>query len=186
MNTPIAEWGCIHGRFQPFHNGHLEYAIRAKERCERLLVGITNPDPTWIRAEAENEHRHLRESNPFTYLERADMIRDSLLDAGLPPREFLLAPFPIQSPELIPHYAPREAIHFVRVYSEWERKKIARLRSHNLSLQVLDPGKRKEVSGEEVRRLVRASEQWEHLVPEATARVIREILADDPERRCTR
>lgn len=182
MSTPIAAWGCVHGRFQPFHNGHLEYALRAKDHCERLVVGITNPDPNWIHMEVENPHRHLPRSNSFTYLERAAMIRDSLLDANIPPRDFLLVPFPIQDPELIPHYAPKHALHFVRVYSNWERHKVERLRSHNLSLEVLDPGKHKEVSGEQVRRLIRTNGRWQRLVPEPTARVICEILAKDPAR----
>ena len=38
--------GMIHGRFQPFHLGHLEYLRGAAERCDEVFVGITNPDPT--------------------------------------------------------------------------------------------------------------------------------------------
>ena len=43
--------GMIHGRFQPFHNGHLEYLRGAAERSEEVFVGITNPDPARIRPE---------------------------------------------------------------------------------------------------------------------------------------
>lgn len=182
MTAPAEEWGCVHGRFQPFHHGHLEYALRAKRRCARLVVGITNPDPARARAESGSPHRHLPGSNPFTYLERAVMIRDALLDEGVPPRDFLLVPFPIQDLDLLPHYAPRDARHFVRVYSEWEREKVRRLRSLGLRLEILDPGKEKETSGEEVRRLLRTDERWERLVPEATANVVREILSNTPAR----
>ena len=35
----------IHGRFQPFHNGHLEYLRGAAERSDEVWIGITNPDP---------------------------------------------------------------------------------------------------------------------------------------------
>ena len=38
----------IHGRFQPFHNGHLEYLAGAAERSDEVFVGITNPDPARI------------------------------------------------------------------------------------------------------------------------------------------
>lgn len=41
-------YGMIHGRFQPFHNGHLEYALAALSRCSHLIVGITNPDPSTV------------------------------------------------------------------------------------------------------------------------------------------
>jgi nicotinamide mononucleotide adenylyltransferase len=32
--------GVVHGRFQPFHNGHLEYVLSAKQKCDFLYVGI--------------------------------------------------------------------------------------------------------------------------------------------------
>ena len=62
--------GFVHGRFQPFHNGHLEYLRGALERCEELFVGITNPDLSHVRPEPEDPLRHLPESNPWSYVER--------------------------------------------------------------------------------------------------------------------
>ena len=41
----------IHGRFQPFHNGHLEYLRGAAAQSGEVFVGITNPDPQRIREE---------------------------------------------------------------------------------------------------------------------------------------
>src|SRR6266508_4802534 len=75
----------IHGRFQPFHNGHLEYLRATRDLCDSLVVGITNPDPETIREDPTSEHRHLPESNPFTYFERLLMVRDVLRDEGVPP-----------------------------------------------------------------------------------------------------
>ena len=170
---PPYERGCVHGRFQPFHNGHLEYVLRAKVRCRQLIVGITNPDPTRVRAEASGPHRHEPGANPFTYLERALMIRDALLAEGLRPQEFQIVPFPIHDPELYRHYTPADAVHFIRVYSDWEREKVCRLRGQGFVVEVLDPGKEKEVSGVEVRRLMRSDLPWEHLVPDGTAGVVR-------------
>ena len=34
--------GVIHGRFQGLHNGHMEYLLTAKKRCDFLVIGITN------------------------------------------------------------------------------------------------------------------------------------------------
>jgi cytidyltransferase-like protein len=48
----------IHGRFQPFHRGHLEYMRGASERCDELWVGITNPDPARVKPEASDPARH--------------------------------------------------------------------------------------------------------------------------------
>ena len=67
--------GMIHGRFQPFHNGHLEYMRGAAEQSDELWVGITNPDPARILPEASDPARHLPESNPYTYDERLLMVK---------------------------------------------------------------------------------------------------------------
>ena len=37
--------GVVCGRFQIFHNEHLQYVMAAKEQCEHLIVGIASPDP---------------------------------------------------------------------------------------------------------------------------------------------
>ena len=177
---PPYEWGCVHGRFQPFHSGHLEYALLAKKRCRRLLIGVTNPDLTWIMPEAANANRHTAESNPFTYFERALMLRDSLLDEGLEAGEFLVAPFPIQQPELCRYYVPEGTIHFIRVYSGWEEEKVCRLRAHGLTVEVLSRDEEKAVSGTEVRRLIRAGLAWEHLVPAAAVPIIHDAINNEP------
>ena len=69
----------MHGRFQPFHRGHLEYALLAKELCRRLHVCITNPDPTWVNREALNDHRHTAESNLYTYVHQPLKVVDDSL-----------------------------------------------------------------------------------------------------------
>jgi nicotinamide-nucleotide adenylyltransferase len=39
----MEELGFIHGRFQLFHNDHLNYALLAKSQCKKLIVVITSP-----------------------------------------------------------------------------------------------------------------------------------------------
>ena len=34
--------GVVCGRFQIFHNEHLQYVMAAKEKCEHLIVGISS------------------------------------------------------------------------------------------------------------------------------------------------
>jgi nicotinamide-nucleotide adenylyltransferase len=175
-------WGCVHGRFQPFHGGHLEYVLRARQRCERLIIGITAADPTAVRKEDTNPHRHEPASNPFTYFERLLMIRDALLAEGLQARDFVFTPFPVHEPGLIGHYVPGGTVHFVRVYSRWEEEKVRRLRAEGFLVQVLDPGEEKKVSGTEIRHLMCEGLPWKHLVPLTTAKIVRRILAEDSSR----
>lgn len=182
VHRETSTWGCVHGRFQPFHYGHLEYVLRAWQRCEQLIIGITAADSTTVRKEDASPHRHELASNPFTYFERLQMIQDTLLAEGLSSPTFSIVPFPIQDPGLIGHYVPKGTTHFVRVYSRWEEEKVHRLRDVGFPVEVLDPGEEKKVSGTDVRRLIREGLPWEHLVPRGAAEVVRRLLVEDPSR----
>jgi cytidyltransferase-like protein len=172
----MAPLGMVHGRFQPFHNGHLEYLLAAARRCERLLVGITNPDLSRTQPEAADPKRHLPEANPFTYTERLLMVEGSVDESGVDVPVHVI-PFPINSPELWPSYVPAGTVHLIRVFSDWGATKLARLREEGFEVAVLDEGAAKDVSGEDVRRALRSGGAWEHLVPPAVARVIHSLPA---------
>ncbi|MCH8919826.1 MAG: adenylyltransferase/cytidyltransferase family protein [Chloroflexi bacterium] len=172
MSTAKPEFGMIHGRFQPFHNGHLEYLRAAVEQCENLVIGITNADPTQISEEATSEHRHLPESNPFTFFQRSVMIREMLIEEGIPLERSLIIPFPVHSPERWRYYLPPNVVHYLRVFSPWEQAKVDRLRQQGYAVEVLHPGVSKAVEATEVRRRMADGEGWEELVPPSVARVI--------------
>lgn len=167
-----AEIGMVHGRFQPFHHGHLEYALGAARRCRHLVVGITNPDPTHVQAEALNPARSDPAANPFPYHLRYRMVRGALEEAGVPAKDLSVIPFPIHQPELWPEYVPEGAVHFVRVFSEWEAAKLDRLREAGYAVAVLDAGAAKQVSASEVRRLMDDGAPWQRLVPPAVAGLV--------------
>jgi nicotinamide-nucleotide adenylyltransferase len=182
VHREMPSWGCVHGRFQPFHAGHLEYVLRARQRCEQLIIGITAADSAAVRKEDASPHRHEPASNPFTYFERLQMIQDTLLAEDLSPRNFAIVPFPIHDPGLISHYVPEGTTHFIRVYSRWEEEKTRRLRDEDFPVETLVPGEEKKISGTEVRRLMREGLPWEHLVPRGAAEIVRRLLAEDPSR----
>ena len=166
----------VHGRFQPFHVGHLEYLRLTADRCETLIVGITNPDPTQIAEEETAAHRHHDDANPFTYFERMRMIREVLRDEGLADRSTIV-PFPVNLPDRYRYYVPRDVTHFIRVFSDWEATKAQRLRDAGYDVEVLQPGAEKAIEATEVRRRMNAGEPWSDLVPAAVARVIGELDA---------
>jgi cytidyltransferase-like protein len=167
--SELAVVGMIHGRFQPFHNGHLEYLRQAAALSRRLLVGITSPDRPQRRPEAADLRRHTAEANPFTYTERLEMVDAVLRDEGIPA---LILPFPVSDPELWPDYVPDGTVHFVRVFDEWGREKVDRLCAAGFEVRVLDSGAPKRISGAEVRALMRAGGRVEELVPPTVANVI--------------
>lgn len=168
--------GMIHGRFQPFHLGHLEYLrAAAAARSDELFVGITNPDPTRIRPEPSDPARHLPESNPWTYAERLLMIKAAAGDLGLDLTRVHVIPFPVNEPELWPAYVPDGVTQYLRLFSEWGGTKLERLRGAGYEVVVLDQGAEKEISGADVRVALREGGDWELFVSPGVARVIREL-----------
>ena len=167
--------GMIHGRFQPFHNGHLEYLRGAAERSDEVWIGITNPDPERIKPEASDPLRHLPESNPFSYAERLLMVKAAAADLGLEPAMVHVIPFPVNEPELWSAYVPEGVTQYLRLFSAWGGTKLERLREAGYEVVILDEGAEKQLSGIEVREALREGGDWEALVPGGVARVLREL-----------
>jgi cytidyltransferase-like protein len=161
--------GMIHGRFQPFHNGHLEYLQGAAAQSDELWVGITNPDPMRIKPEPSDPLRHLPESNPYSYAERLLMVKAAAADVGI---DVHVIPFPVNEPELWDAYVPHGVTQFIRHFSEWGGTKIERFRAAGYEVVVLDEGAEKEISGVDVRAALRDGGDWRALVPPGVARVL--------------
>jgi cytidyltransferase-like protein len=165
----------IHGRFQPFHNGHLEYLRGAAERSDEVWIGITNPDPERIKPEASDPLRHLPESNPFSYAERLLMVKAAASQVGLEADAVHVIPFPVNEPELWPAYVPAGVTQYLRLFSEWGGTKLERLHAAGYEVVILDEGAEKEISGADVRAALREGGDWESLVPPGVAQVIHEL-----------
>ena len=169
--------GVAHGRFQLLHNDHMHYLRAAKARCRRLVVGITNPDPTLTRHDAADPKRSAPEGNLLTYYERYRIVHAALREEGLGPEEYDVVPLPINLPELYRYYVPLEAVFFLTIYDNWGEKKLVLFQTLGLKTEIL--WKRavaeKGLTSSEIRRRIVAGRTWEHLVPPATARLLREL-----------
>jgi nicotinamide-nucleotide adenylyltransferase len=173
--SEVSTRGMIHGRFQPFHNGHLEYLAGAASRSDEVFVGITNPDPRRVKEELSDPLRHLPESNPWSYVERLLMVKAAASDLELDPASVHVIPFPVNEPELWPAYVPDGVTQYLRLFSEWGGTKLDRLRDGGYEVVILDEGTGKEISGADVREAIRAGSDWESMVPPGVARVIRSL-----------
>jgi nicotinamide-nucleotide adenylyltransferase/phosphinothricin biosynthesis protein PhpF len=169
--------GVIHGRFQPLHLGHLEYLLAGADRCDVLVVGITNPDPWTVRQEAADPARSLGSANPFTYYDRYVMVTESLVGAGVGRERLRVVPFPHSFPERLAHYAPRDAVYLLTVYDDWGRDKLARLGALGLRTEVMWERTDKPVNGTRVRSAIHAGQPWEHLVPAPVVDVVRSAVS---------
>lgn len=162
-------FAVVHGRFQPFHLEHLAYCRLALEHGEALVVGVTNFDPTLTAVEPTNLGRHEAAANPFCYWERSLMIRDALLEAGVPASRFAIVAMPVGHPERLHHYVPcnpKHAVHVLRIYSAWEEEKARRFASVGIRVAAIR-GQPKRLNASEVRRRMAANEDWESCVPPA-------------------
>ena len=164
MSDPI---GVIHGRVQMLHLGRMEYLLAGKARCERLIIGISNPDATVTRFSSASPHRSLEEANPLTYFERYEMIRGSLLESGVSREEFDIVPFPVNCPELLFNYVPQKAKFYMTLYDQWSLEKKAMLEGLGCAVEVMwqRTDADRLTSGTEVRERIRSGQPWAHLVP---------------------
>lgn len=168
------KYGVVHGRFQIFHNSHLEYVLAAKKLCDHLTVGITNPERSNQSGDAVDKSRFDSTANPFTFFERAEMIQNCLLDVGVSAGDFQVVPFPIEDPDRIEHYAPEGATHFLSIYDDWGRQKRERLESVGLKVHVLweRSESQKIHKATEIRNLIRSGEEFADQVPSSIAKWI--------------
>jgi cytidyltransferase-like protein len=168
---------CVTGRFQPVHRQHLELFEIALQEADRLIVAVTNPD-SWARhQEPTSAHRHLPESNPFTFFERARMLQAALDGAGLAARATIV-PFDLTRPACWGEYVPLHARQLVRVYSSWERNKASRLAEAGYPVTVLDGDPATKLSATDIRaRLHEHPDRWAELVPGPVVPVLAELLA---------
>jgi cytidyltransferase-like protein len=175
-----AKIGVIHGRFQGLHYGHMEYLLDGKRRCDFLYIGITNPDPGLTKENIADLKRSKPEENPFTYYERMIMLRDAMVEVGIDRNEFEIVPFPINFPELIKFYVPMNALFFVTIYDEWGKHKLETLNSLGIKTDLMWTRRLEErfTTGKDVRKLIAANEEWEHLVPKSVAAYIKNNQLD--------
>ena len=162
----------IHGRFQPFHREHADYARWAAEDCDTLIVGITNADPSHIEPESEDPKRHKPKHNPFTYYERHRMISNFLEESQINCGFFIL-PFPINKPELLDHYAPRNIKYYINILESWHETKAERLANHGRD--VVTKKDTRTVSSESIRERMASGKEWKSDVPEPVADYIDQI-----------
>lgn len=160
--------GVIHGRFQLLHNDHMKYLLAGKERCEHLIIGICNPEMDLTKYTQTNPNRSKQSSNPLTYFERMECIKYSLLEAGVKIEEFDIVPFPINFPEKISNYAPKNAKYYMTIYDEWGEEKLKTLKEDlDLEVEVLwkVPLEKKGISASDVRKCIQQGREWKHYVP---------------------
>lgn len=173
--------GSVHGRFQPFHNGHLEYVMGAMEKCSHLYVGITQYQTEHlVNASDLAPHRAMHSENPLTFFERLGCIRRALEDVGVLPDRYTVIPFPIERPASLPEFLPTTVPIFTTIYDDWNREKVRVLNHQGYDVEVLWERTTKAISGSQVRAaLADGAAQVEEWVSPSVLRYLASIGMQD-------
>ena len=176
-NTPFKyDIGVIHGRFQVFHNDHLKYLLSGKQLCRRMVIGITNPDPSLVRQETADPNRSRLTTNPLTYYERYILIHSAMQESDIRLSELSVVPLPINRPELYKYYVPLDAVFFLSIYDDWGKKKLSYFKSLGLKTHIIRKVSLEEkgISASNIRNLMINNQSWEHLLPKSVARLMKQ------------
>jgi nicotinamide-nucleotide adenylyltransferase len=167
----------VHGRFQPFHNEHLSYVLEGLKRSQQLLlVGITNPLPlTHPEGGFDGDgHRHNADANPYSFLQRAQMVQLSLAEEAVDLSRVLVVPFHL---DLLDRYAGFSdgVEQLVNVIDEWDEEKCARFAAAGFSVTRFH--RPRTMSASQVRERISSGSSVAGLVPRGTLTVLAGNLA---------
>ena len=157
--------GIVNGRFQVLHLKHMEYILAAKMRCDKLYIGITNPDGAHTRDTVHDENRG---------------TKGAMEEFNVPAKEYDFIPFPISMPEYIAQYTPKEAVYYVGMFDAWDEEKYKILRSLDLDVNILwrKTEEEKGITGSKVRELIATDQEWKQFVPKSVYHYLTENELD--------
>ena len=149
------------GRFQPFHNGHMDVVRYIISKYDAVIIGIGS---------AQNSHTV---DNPFTAGERHLMISRSL-EAENIHRYYLVPIEDLHRNSVWVAHVESITPPFDMVFAN---NPLTKRLFHERGYKVVIPPfyDRSMYSGKEVRRRIISGETWEPLVPEGVAQTIKEI-----------
>jgi nicotinamide-nucleotide adenylyltransferase len=153
------------GRFQPFHNGHLEVIKEILEEHDSLVIVIGSA-----------QHSHSLE-NPFTAGERYLMISNTLANHGIS-NYFLVPVMDINRYALwVAHVESLiPSVDIVYTHNPLTKRLFG---EKNYQVETPKLYDRENYSGQEIRRRIIESESWQDLVPSEVVKVIEDIEGVD-------
>ena len=157
--------GLFIGRFQPFHNGHLEVLKEMSNEVDELIIGVGSA-----------QHSHTLQ-DPFTAGERLLMISESLGAEKL--NHFYIIPImDINRYSVWVSHVRSLLPPFDVIYTN---NTLTSTLFGEAGIEVRKPRlyDSERYSGKEIRRRMMLGEDWRSLVPEAAARIIDEVGGEE-------
>jgi nicotinamide-nucleotide adenylyltransferase len=155
--------GLFVGRFQPFHNGHLEVIKRIMKEVDELVIIV-----------GSSQYSH-RLDNPFTAGERITMIRKALEEEEIQLPRIWIIPVPdVHQHSLwvsqILAYSPK----FDVVYANEPLTRRLFIEA-GFRVELMPLIKREVYLATEIRKRMLTGENWIKLVPSSVAKFIKDI-----------
>lgn len=157
--------GLLIGRFQPFHQGHLEAVrhIRAARPLETIVFGIGSSEESYTP------------ENPFTAAERAEMIERALAEAKI--ADARTVPIPdIDRHALWVAHVVELVPRFERVYTNNPLTRLLFERG-GIAVESTPLFNRESYQGSKIRAAIVDELPWKAMVAPAVARYLEEIDA---------
>jgi nicotinamide-nucleotide adenylyltransferase len=152
--------GCLIGRFQPFHSGHLRLVEHIGTEVDELVVGIGSADASHTRR------------NPFTAGERVMMVRKTLEATDI--TDYVVPIEDLDRNAVWVSHVRSMAPEFDVAYSN--NPLVVRLFSEaGIEVRQTEMFDRDDLKGSEIRRQIIDGEAWRQHVPEPVQAVIEEI-----------
>lgn len=155
--------GILIGRMQPVHNGHMEVIKRILEDVDEIVIGIGS-------AQLSHEVK-----DPFTAGERVVMMTQALAEIDVDPSRYYIIPMQdINFNAIWASHVKMLTPPFSIVYSG---NPLVKQLFAEEGYEVRQPPlyDRIHLSGTEVRRRILEDENWQEIVPKATADLLKEI-----------
>ncbi|MHA1777920.1 MAG: nicotinamide-nucleotide adenylyltransferase [Promethearchaeota archaeon] len=153
--------GLFIGRFQPFHLGHLKMIQFALTQVDFLKIGI-----------GSSQYQDTIQ-NPFSYLERFQMITESLEENGISTHQYKIYPIPdMHNADLWVKMVVKTVgkFHIFFSNSEWTRQLFQK---QGYQLGILQIFEFRKFNGSIIRKRIQQKEPIDSLVPVAVVRFIK-------------
>ena len=161
----MAKSGLMVGRFQPFHNGHLNLANQILEDCEEMIIAIGSAQFNYTF------------TNPFTAGERIYIIHESLVESKIDLKRVYIVPIMnLENNAIWVQHLRSMLPKFDTLYSG--NKFVLELLSRSSeSFNVLTPKfhDQSNCNGTNIRMNIVMGKEWKGYVPNAVYRIISEV-----------
>lgn len=159
------------GRFQPFHNGHLDVIKKILKENDRVIIAIGSAEKNFLP------------SNPMTAGERFTLIDEALKEAKISEKKYCIIPIRnVNNFALWVNHVNTYVPEYTKLYTGsriitacYENKYSKEHRANKSGPKLIQLDRNLlPVSGTEIREAILENEKWETLVPKAVAKKLKE------------